>query len=533
MIRLLIITALAISACLAHAGTRTVFKDADTGMLIEDIATGNHSIRINSSGALIFEGGMSITGADVFLGALGGTSTGGAGTADAGKLTIFASDGSLTGAGFISYAGIAGTAAQLQPGYIQWLNNGHTMRLQPPNSISADRVISLPNVSVNATVITSADSGTVTNTMLQGNIANSKLLNPYVTVGGNTVALGGSVTASAIFDSISSTRGTVLYRGASGWVALAPGTNGQYLKTQGAGFDPVWVTPSNGITIGTTTTSGAGADDILITDGVWVQKLTPGSGVKGALANAVNGASGFLTYGIIGTSGATVPLLNGSNTFSGVNTFGNDITISTGYGLHLGYSGNYLRTDAYNSVLWDANTVIGRNQANGGNQFAFENGGVVTFGLMYSGQTGAVSNAVRTASYVLDVFSNSHSANLAVYNTWSNGTSWEAFVADWQTTANECHVGTQVGSGGGTARDMYLMRGGADKIKIGANTTDLMQPLKIKSYTVAGLPSASTCGAGSKACVTDATSRTPYTTVSGGGSYFVEVISDGTNWLVH
>lgn len=43
-----------------------------------------------------------------------------------------------------------------------------------------------------------------------------------------------------ILDQISTTRGSVLYRGAAGWAALAPGASGQFLKTNGAGTDPAW-----------------------------------------------------------------------------------------------------------------------------------------------------------------------------------------------------------------------------------------------------------------------------------------------------
>jgi hypothetical protein len=43
-------------------------------------------------------------------------------------------------------------------------------------------------------VVTTGDSGTVTNTMLAGSIANSKLANSTITIDGNAVALGGSVS---------------------------------------------------------------------------------------------------------------------------------------------------------------------------------------------------------------------------------------------------------------------------------------------------------------------------------------------------
>lgn len=51
---------------------------------------------------------------------------------------------------------------------------------------------------------------------------------------------------SAQLDAISSTRGSVLYRGASQWEALAPGTVGDVLTTQGAGNDPIWSAAAGG-----------------------------------------------------------------------------------------------------------------------------------------------------------------------------------------------------------------------------------------------------------------------------------------------
>ena len=54
------------------------------------------------------------------------------------------------------------------------------------------------------TVITSADTGSVTNTMLAGAIPNNKLANSTITIGGQSVALGGSIggvaATGALFD---------------------------------------------------------------------------------------------------------------------------------------------------------------------------------------------------------------------------------------------------------------------------------------------------------------------------------------------
>ena len=56
--------------------------------------------------------------------------------------------------------------------------------------------------------------------------------------------------------------------------------------------------------------------------------------------------------------------------------------------------------------------------------------------------------------------------------------------------------------------------------------------VKTPSTTVASLVSAATAGAGARAFVTDATATTFLSTVAGGGSNKVPVVSDGTNWLI-
>jgi hypothetical protein len=55
--------------------------------------------------------------------------------------------------------------------------------------------ITLP--ATTGTVVTTGDTGTVTNTMLAGSIANAKLANSTITIDGNAVSLGGSVSISS------------------------------------------------------------------------------------------------------------------------------------------------------------------------------------------------------------------------------------------------------------------------------------------------------------------------------------------------
>lgn len=56
---------------------------------------------------------------------------------------------------------------------------------------------------------------------------------------------GEECTLSEILDFIgSAAQGDILYRGAATWARLAAGTSGQFLKTQGAGANPTWDSPT-------------------------------------------------------------------------------------------------------------------------------------------------------------------------------------------------------------------------------------------------------------------------------------------------
>jgi hypothetical protein len=57
------------------------------------------------------------------------------------------------------------------------------------------RTLTVPNV--NGTIVTTGDTGTVTNTMLAGSIANNKLTNSSITVNGTSISLGGTQTITA------------------------------------------------------------------------------------------------------------------------------------------------------------------------------------------------------------------------------------------------------------------------------------------------------------------------------------------------
>lgn len=82
------------------------------------------------------------------------------------------------------------------------------------------------------------------------NLENAEIIAGSGLTGGGTLQnspITLTANASAILDQLSSTHGTVLYRGASAWSGLAPGTSGYILSTNGGGVDPAWiVAPSGG-----------------------------------------------------------------------------------------------------------------------------------------------------------------------------------------------------------------------------------------------------------------------------------------------
>jgi len=94
------------------------------------------------------------------------------------------------------------------------------------------------------------------------------------------------------------------------------------------------------------------------------------------------------------------------------------------------------------------------------------------------------------------------------YRTYADASNYERVGLD--VSSNTFTFGPQA-AGTGTLRPLYISTG---------------------SITVASLASAATVGAGSRAFVTDATATTFLSTVTGGGSNKVPVVSDGTNWLI-
>lgn len=106
--------------------------------------------------------------------------------------------------------------------------------------------------------VTSLNGANMTaNTLALAKIVNATAMQRII--GRNTAGSGSweEVTATQILDWLSSTRGALPERGASGWTVITPGTSGTFLQSAGAGADPTYATPSGYIipiiTIGSAT----------------------------------------------------------------------------------------------------------------------------------------------------------------------------------------------------------------------------------------------------------------------------------------
>lgn len=110
----------------------------------------------------------------------------------------------------------------------------------------------------------------------------------------------------------------------------------------------------------------------------------------------------------------------------------------------------------------------------------------------------------------------------------------------WSVTGlaqvSTAYLGWAAGSNATAAMDTTICRVSAGIVEIGSSTGCaasgqlLAATLRSGQTTVAGLPSASTAGAGARAFVTDATACTFASTPTGGAATACPVYSDGTNW---
>jgi hypothetical protein len=118
--------------------------------------------------------------------------------------------------------------------------------------------------------------------------------------------VSGSVDSAAIDSAFGSTRGSVLYRGASGWTILAPGTSGYFLRTNGSGADPQWAAGGGGgsstlAELTDVSLSGTASNDFLKYNGSQWVNVTPATAAAALPAMVGDSGSGGKVLGADGS----------------------------------------------------------------------------------------------------------------------------------------------------------------------------------------------------------------------------------------
>jgi hypothetical protein len=184
-----------------------------------------------------------------------------------------------------------------------------------------------------------------------------------VRANGTTSPLVNASGLSAAVDAaFGSSQGDILYRDSSAWMALTPGTSGQFLETLGASANPIWATPSGGGNVVTsgTITSGQTTEWNSSTSAISVANVGTGSYVKadyptfvptsslaslnvGALAGNPSGlTNGDLWYN--STSNSLNARINGATVALGGTTPGTP-TVAVGGAAGSGASASITGTD--------------------------------------------------------------------------------------------------------------------------------------------------------------------------------------------
>ena len=189
---------------------KTISGSSNTLSNIGNSSLTNSKVTIGSTdvslGATVttFTGLTSVTSTS-FVGALTGnasTVTNGVYTTDTGTVTNAMLAGSIANAKLTNSSVTVGTTAIA-------LGASSTTLAGLTSVTSTSFVGALTgNASTVTNGVYTTDTGTVTNTMLAGSIANAKLANSAVTLGGTSVSLGGSYTAQNMLDAIKTVDGS-------------------------------------------------------------------------------------------------------------------------------------------------------------------------------------------------------------------------------------------------------------------------------------------------------------------------------------
>lgn len=182
---------------------------------------------------------------------------------------------------------------------------------------------------------TGAGAGDLVSTNNLSDVANAATArtNLGLAIGTDVQAYDADLAALA---AITPSQGDIIYHNGTSWVRLAAGTSGQVLKTNGAGADPSWTTPTaSGWTLFSTTTIStpvasvevtglAGYTEIMIQLSGWTYSTTNAALLQVSTNNGSSYYSASGDYVVVSSAGAL------TNTVGGTFYTGNTTSARTG-----------------------------------------------------------------------------------------------------------------------------------------------------------------------------------------------------------
>ena len=329
---------------------------------------------------------------------------------------------------------------------------------------------------------------------------------------------------------------TISLPDATGTVALVAGSSGQLLWNNAgvnAGVPSSGVSATGNITLslnGAVSTTGITGVPVAVT-GTWVTSGGTATTTKPQVLIEPTGTS----------SGAWSPNgtglgVNAASTFSGnlldLQVNGTSQARISSSGVLTVPLGTISASSITGTGLVDGNGIwfsTGSSATNIGSLARFETGTLGPRFVSGIGLATTLSSAsdvviLRDAADTLAQRRGTNAQTYRVYNTYTSSTNYELGKLEW--SSNVFRIGTEKGSGGGTARAVEVH---TDSIaRLACDTTGSVRV--VTALTVATLPG--TPAVGMIARVTDATAPAVGVTVTGGGAAAALVWYNGTAWSV-
>lgn len=349
------------------------------------------------------------------------------------------------------------------------------------SGFSCNTAIVSASTTGNATTVTngiySTDTGTVTNAMLAGSIANGKLLNSSLTVNGTAISLGASGTVTAAAGTLTGT-------------TLASGVTASSLTSFGASI--ALGTPASGVATNLTGTAASLTAGNVTTNANLTGPITSAGNATSVASQSGTGSTFMMTASPSATGTLGAAAISATSTVTGTAFIPSSSAIPTD-GLYKpasntsGIADNSQPVEEYSGVASAVDYMLVTNSATGnpGNISYAVTGtdtnigenhtlkGVGLFTILYTGADSAGNNGPFTVDTSGSTLSGNPAFKIVLPASglhkafqFSNGTdttAWASFQFDLGGTGL---AGLALGAGGSSTRDLFLYRSAANTLNV-------------------------------------------------------------------